>query len=231
MVCKYVTIIQQATEEIQVFFVIFAAGLVAFTVAMLHLLHACPTSGCEQVEDEEYFPLHFFGALSATYFMLGGRYDPVGSKFTSQDWAFHIMMMIFFFFTVILMLNVLIALINVAFTKGDDGWRLAWIESRLRYIEAAENMSYHIPGYRETYDCFPREIYFAATAQQMKAYQEKLDADANKELGKHITNVDARVEQLQRQLQEQLQEQQAKQEIHMQELKKLLLQSTRQQRS
>ncbi|ORZ09337.1 hypothetical protein BCR41DRAFT_388308 [Lobosporangium transversale] len=223
MVCKYVTIIQHATKEIQVFFVIFATGVIAFTIGILHLLHACPTSGCERIEDEGYLPLHFFGALSATYFMMGGRYDPVDPKFSSQDWAFHIMMMIFFFFTVILMLNVLIALINVAFTKGDDGWRLTWIESRLRYIEAAENMSYHIPGYRETYDCFPREIYFTATTQQMKAYQAKLDAEINKETGKYITNVDARVEQLQKQLQEQ----QAKQDTHIQELKKLLLQNTR----
>ncbi|KAF9912653.1 hypothetical protein BX616_010276 [Lobosporangium transversale] len=215
MVCIYVAIIQQATEEIQVFFVIFAAGLIAFTVGMLHLLHACPTGGCERAEDEGFFPIQFFGALSATYFMLGGRYDPVDSKFTSEDWAFHIMMMLFFFFTVILMLNVLIALINVAFIKGDGRWRLIWFESRLRYIEAAENMSYHIPDYRKTYDCFPREIYFTATARQMKAYQEKLDASADKEMGKRVTNVDARVEQLQEQLQE---------------LKELLLQSTRQQR-
>ncbi|ORZ09414.1 hypothetical protein BCR41DRAFT_398852 [Lobosporangium transversale] len=204
MVCKYVTIIQQATVGIQVFFVIFATGIVAFTVGMLHLLHACPTSECGRVESEGSFPIHFFGALSATHFMLGGRYDPVDSKLTSQDWAFHIMMMMFFFFTVILMLNVLIALINVAFAKSDDGWRMTWIESRLRFIEAAENMSYYIPGYRETYDCFPEEIYFAATTQQKKAYQGKLDADANKDVGKHIAIVDARVEQLQRRLREQL---------------------------
>ncbi|KAG9322436.1 hypothetical protein KVV02_004790 [Mortierella alpina] len=63
------------------------------------------------------------------------------------------------------------ALINVAFTKGDDVWRLAWVESRLRYIEAAENMSYHIPGFREAYNWFPNEIYYTMTRSQWKKYQ------------------------------------------------------------
>ncbi|KAG0306950.1 hypothetical protein BGZ99_001632 [Dissophora globulifera] len=178
-VCKYVTIIQQAVTEIQVFFVIFAAGIVAFTIGMLHLLHACPVGGCPPVDDinastgNPQFPMHFFHALSSTYFFMGGRYDPISDMFNSNDWAFHIMMIIYFFFTVILMLNVLIALINVAFTKGDDGWRLAWVESRLRYIESAENMSYHIPGYRASHDCFPEEIYFSSTPQQVKEYQKR----------------------------------------------------------
>ncbi|KAI8597139.1 hypothetical protein EDD21DRAFT_226232 [Dissophora ornata] len=86
------------------------------------------------------------------------------------------MMALFFFFTVILMLNVLIALINVAFAKGDDGWRLVWIESRLRHIESAENMSYHIPGFRQTYDYFPREIYYSATPKQVHEHWVKYDA-------------------------------------------------------
>ncbi|KAF9342285.1 hypothetical protein BGX26_007870, partial [Mortierella sp. AD094] len=76
----------------------------------------------------------------------GGRYDPVGTEFKSEYWAFHVMMVLYLFFIAILLLNVLIALINVAFTKGDDGWRLSWVGNRLRYIEDAENMSYNITG-------------------------------------------------------------------------------------
>ncbi|KAF9361017.1 hypothetical protein BGX26_006569 [Mortierella sp. AD094] len=144
----------------------------------------------------------------------GGLYDPISGKFGSDDWAFHIMMIIYFFFTVILMLNVLIALINVAFNKGDDDWRLAWVESRLRYIESAENMSYYIPGYRQTHDWFPKEIYFTATKQQVKAYNdkhglkdsEKGDSDSVGVSGstkdKDMERVDVRLEELQRQLQE-----------------------------
>ncbi|KAG0262666.1 hypothetical protein BGZ95_003972 [Linnemannia exigua] len=65
------------------------------------------------------------------------------------------------------------ALINVAFAKGDDAWRLAWIKSRLRYIESAENLSYDIPGFRQTYDWFPKEIYFTATAKEIEDYLKK----------------------------------------------------------
>ncbi|CAO3570467.1 unnamed protein product [Mortierella alpina] len=177
-VCKYVTIIRESVAEIRAFFFIFAGGLVAFTIATLHLLRACPTPGaCEEPTTK--FEGHFIGALSATYFFMGGRYDPVQDEFGSQDWGFHLMMMVYFFFTVIVMLNVLIALINVAFAKGDDGWRLAWIESRLRYIEAAENLSYHIPGFRQSHNCFPKEIYFSATSQQVRAYHKKYRAKYN----------------------------------------------------
>ncbi|KAF9156447.1 hypothetical protein BG015_005171 [Linnemannia schmuckeri] len=113
-------------------------------------------------------------SVLVVFFHMGGRYDPVSAELDStDDWAFHLAMFIFLFSTTILMLNVLIALINVAFGKGDDGWRLAWIEARLRYIESAENLSCHIPGFRQTYNCFPKFIYFTATAKEVNAYIKK----------------------------------------------------------
>ncbi|KAF9290059.1 hypothetical protein BGZ68_008017 [Mortierella alpina] len=170
-VCKYVTIIQQSLAEIKVLFVVFTAGVLSFTVAMLHLLYACPTGGCS-VSSTSRFPTHFLGALSSTYFFMGGRYDTVSDKFDSQDWAFHFAMIIFLFFTIVLLMNVLIALLNVSATHGDEGWRLAWTKSRLRYIESAENMSYHIPGFRQSHSWFPKEIYFTATSQQVEDHRE-----------------------------------------------------------
>ncbi|KAG0046048.1 hypothetical protein BGZ83_008748 [Gryganskiella cystojenkinii] len=179
-ICKYVTIIQEAVLEIKAFLVIFAAGLLGFAVAILHLLHGrCPMGGClknqiDVQDNNSTFPFNFLNAVSSTYFFMGGIYDPLSENFKDTDWAFHLMMAMYFFFTVILMLNVLIALINVAFIKGGDGWRLVWIESRLQYIEAAENMSYHIPGFRDAHDIyFPKVIYFTATWKQVKDYKEK----------------------------------------------------------
>ncbi|KAG0044357.1 hypothetical protein BGZ83_010417, partial [Gryganskiella cystojenkinii] len=181
-ICKYVTIIQEAVVEIKVFLVIFAAGLLGFAVAILHLFHGkCPMGPMGDclvnVQDSNStFPDNFLSAVSSTYFFMGGIYDPVSENFKGTDWAFHLMMAMYFFFTVILMLNVLIALINVAFIKGGDGWRLVWIESRLQYIEAAENMSYHIPGFRDAHDnYFPNVIYFTATWKQIKDYKEKYE--------------------------------------------------------
>ncbi|KAG0047028.1 hypothetical protein BGZ83_007841 [Gryganskiella cystojenkinii] len=172
-VCKYVTIIQQAIVEIKVFFIVFACGILAFAIATLHLTNGCPTmTDCKQ--DFTVFPKNFFRAVAGTYFFMGGNYDPVGSEMGNKaDWGVQVMIMVFFFFTVIVMMNVLIALVNVAFEKGGDSWRLIWIESRLRYIESAENMSYYIPGFRETYDVFPEVIYYTATEKQVKDYREK----------------------------------------------------------
>ncbi|KAG0325761.1 hypothetical protein BGZ99_000206 [Dissophora globulifera] len=179
MVCKYVTIMKDVVSEIKVFFIIFAGGTLAFAIAVLHLLRACPYEGCDGPTTS--FSGNFLGALFQTYFFMGGRWDPVSDEFATQDWGFQLMMALFFFFTVILMLNVLIgklnckllrSLINVAFVRGDESWRLVWIESRLRYIESAENMSYHIPGFRQTYNWFPKEIYFTADPKQVKKFRK-----------------------------------------------------------
>ncbi|KAF9185768.1 hypothetical protein BGZ51_002458 [Haplosporangium sp. Z 767] len=75
------------------------------------------------------------------------------------------------------MLNVLIALINKAFIDGDETWRLVWLENRLRVIESVENLTFHIPGFREHYNWFPEEIYYTATAREIEDYQAKYFAN------------------------------------------------------
>ncbi|KAG0019051.1 hypothetical protein BGZ81_009950 [Podila clonocystis] len=58
--------------------------------------------------------------FSATYFFMVGRLVPVSDLFSTGDAGFRVVMIIYSFIAVILMLNVLIALINVAFTTGDE---------------------------------------------------------------------------------------------------------------
>ncbi|KAG0212782.1 hypothetical protein BGX28_005629 [Mortierella sp. GBA30] len=108
---------------------------------------------------------------------IGGRYDSINKYLDSENYAFHTMMIIYFFFTVILMLNVLIALVNLAFTDGDNKWHLVWLENRLRYIEGAENLSFRVKGFRQAYNWFPNEIYYSATSQQVKQYTKRCFGD------------------------------------------------------
>ncbi|KAG0278698.1 hypothetical protein BGZ95_003378, partial [Linnemannia exigua] len=109
-----VVFFHMAVVEIWVFFGIFAGCIIAFTITLLHLLRSCSYEGCghsdTEYEDTDY-PRNFFSALSATYFFLGGRFDPVESEMDAtenQDWAFRLTMFVFLFSTTILMLNVLI---------------------------------------------------------------------------------------------------------------------------
>ncbi|KAK5815659.1 hypothetical protein F5H01DRAFT_342667 [Linnemannia elongata] len=171
-VCKFVSIIIHAIASIRVFFFVFAGGILAFSVAIMHLLHTCTNSeDCPSYTNG--FSLGFFRVISMTYFMMGGMYDPVSNGFSNNDVGFHIMMMVFFFFTVILMLNVLIALINHAIDDGDRTWELDWLHNRMRYIESAENLTYDIPGFRAAHDCFPETIYYTATPLQVREYKKK----------------------------------------------------------
>ncbi|KAG0030684.1 hypothetical protein BGZ82_007320 [Podila clonocystis] len=193
VVCKYVTIVLRIFSEIQVFFAVFALEILFFSLAIEHILRGrsiamdstdtfnnINTLNCTNT-DGILFPRHFLAAITSTFFIMGGRYDPVNNDLSSEEnWALHIMILIYFFFTVILMLNVLIALINGGFNKADSDWHLVWLENRLRYIESAENMSYRIPGFRQTYDWFPREIYYTATEEQVKQYKERMPQDEEK---------------------------------------------------
>ncbi|KAF9355011.1 hypothetical protein BGX34_010702 [Mortierella sp. NVP85] len=172
-VCHYVAIIISIISKIRIFFLIFASGILAFAIAILHLLRGCPVGGCEM---DVQFPSSFPRAVSATYFLLGGMWDPVNENFSNKnkdEWAFNIMMVLYFFFTTILLLNVLIALMNSAYEDGDVTWELVWKESRLRCIEGAETLTYNIPGFRQAHDIFPEKIYYFATHQEQKDYIAK----------------------------------------------------------
>ncbi|KAG0334511.1 hypothetical protein BG000_008285 [Podila horticola] len=197
VVCKYVTIVLRIFSEIQVFLAVFALGILFFSLAIEHIVRgraigdipvvrngtdtSCTNTSNDTNTDGIVFPRHFLAAITSTFFIIGGRYDPVNDELSGDDnWALHIMILIYFFFTVILMLNVLIALINGGFDKADSDWHLVWLENRLRYVESAENMSYRIPGFRQTYDWFPREIYYTAAMDQVTQYKDRMPQDEEK---------------------------------------------------
>ncbi|KAF9103607.1 hypothetical protein BGX27_010501, partial [Mortierella sp. AM989] len=117
-----------------------------------------------------------------------GIYTPVENELDNGDWRFHGMLATYVLFTVILMLNILIALMNTAFNAGDEKWRKVWLENQLLYIEAAEDISYSIPGFRARYSSwFLNEVYFAAIPSEIEAYKEKYglnDSTVIGEIGK-----------------------------------------------
>ncbi|KAF9981412.1 hypothetical protein BGZ75_007333 [Mortierella antarctica] len=184
-VCKFVSIIIYAISSIRVFFFIFAGGILAFAIAISHVLHTC-TDATTCPSYTEGFSFNLFRALSTTYFLMSGRYDPVSNGLTNNDVAIHVMLMVFFFFTVIVMMNVLIALINHAFDDGDKTWELDWLQNRMRFVESAENMSYDFSATMENLEDFfpfipsswasgnshPETIYFTATAFQVREYKK-----------------------------------------------------------
>ncbi|KAF9361006.1 hypothetical protein BGX34_007377 [Mortierella sp. NVP85] len=174
-VCHFVTIIIRTLAKIQVFFVIFAAGIVAFAIAILHLLRGSPVHKLDQdyLDNNVTFPGDFYQAIATTYFYMGGIWDSASEDFHNGNFAFQTLMMLYFFFTTILLLNLLISLINVAFDDAAETWELVWMENKLRYIERAETITYNIPGYRESSSWFPNEIYYSATLQNRRGYETK----------------------------------------------------------
>ncbi|KAG0351534.1 hypothetical protein BGZ54_003202, partial [Gamsiella multidivaricata] len=161
-----VNIILNIMRKIVWFFLIFGVFLVAFTHALLHLLHTRKYDACEDgCEDRDYpdgYPKKFFDALSATYFFLAGRFDPISTSFDKGTTSFLIMMMIFFFFTTILLLNIFIALMNDAFNESSVQGEVAWLKQWSEVVADVEvfymsNTSHH------NHNFFPDYIYYGAS--------------------------------------------------------------------
>ena len=66
--CQFVTIIIHIFVGIRVFFFVFAGGILAFAIAILHLVRACPFGTCDYSKVN--FPHHLFRAVSSTYFFM-----------------------------------------------------------------------------------------------------------------------------------------------------------------
>ncbi|KAG0052965.1 hypothetical protein BGZ83_001841 [Gryganskiella cystojenkinii] len=179
-VCKFVTIIVQIIIDIRVFFIIFVVGNLAFATAIVYMIHGCYIPGwCKFPETE--FPRNFMMALTSTFFFVAGRFDPISTEFGRGNLAFYIMMLFYLFFNIIIMVNVLIAMINAAFTSADRSWYLVWQMNRLGYLKRAEN-SHRLPKFMRQDDVFPDEIYYTLTPTQKRAYETRWREQDEKEV-------------------------------------------------
>ncbi|KAG0051018.1 hypothetical protein BGZ83_004207 [Gryganskiella cystojenkinii] len=159
---------------------------VTFTHALMHLLHTrpfCDKGECNGNPSPDGYPDSFFAALSATYFFLAGRYDPVGTSFEGTSDTFHIMMVIFFFFTAIVLLNILIALMNDAFNESKDQGQLAWLKQWSEVIAEVEVFLMTQSG-RQNRDFFPDYIYYGARKEEAIEYESKYFIDGEFSLPK-----------------------------------------------
>jgi len=78
-VCQFVTIIVQIFSKIRVFFIIFLVGILAFTLALSHLLRGCVQEPCPAPSTG--FPPNPYEAFSATFFFM---VKEGGDKLTSS---------------------------------------------------------------------------------------------------------------------------------------------------
>ncbi|KAF9208762.1 hypothetical protein BGZ49_007618 [Haplosporangium sp. Z 27] len=173
-----VNVILNITRRITWLFLVFGLFLVGFTHALLHLLHTrsynsqCIYGTCDDKDYPDGYPKGFLGALSATYFFLAGRYDPISTSFDNGSISFHIMMVIFFFFTTVLLLNILIALMNDAFNESSEQGELAWLKQWSQVISDVE-LSYLSNGSRQNRNYFPDYIYYVASEKDAELYESQ----------------------------------------------------------
>ncbi|KAG0308140.1 hypothetical protein BGZ98_008890 [Dissophora globulifera] len=172
--CKFLDFIFRLTADIGLFLALFAFGVVAFAQVFWFLIYGCLGTECE--ESTSRFPKNFIEAIFATYFFLGGRYDPVSAEMDSKFSVFHSVMALYYFFTAIILLNVLIGLVNVALVKSIDSgrntWHLTWLECRIGYVNAASFSRTHSKTGRKEM-AFEREIYFTATDEDILEFHRK----------------------------------------------------------
>ncbi|KAK3821910.1 MAG: hypothetical protein J3Q66DRAFT_158186 [Benniella sp.] len=176
-VSLFVAMVSRALYKVRVFFLFFVTGILAFSIAILHLLRGCPVDSCEN--NDVKFPQSFYRALSSTYFFMGGVWDPITNEFENGNWKFLVMMALYFFFTNILLLNLIIALMNMSFEDGLGEYESVRRMDILGWVQGAEIMSYWIPGFRATFDVFPDEIYYHSTKEEMEKFYAKFPQDGD----------------------------------------------------
>ncbi|KAF9371732.1 hypothetical protein CPC16_002884, partial [Podila verticillata] len=169
-ICKFVTIVTRILSEIKIFFLIFVLGNVAFSTAILHM--------CWVVygDPNTQFPFDFYLATTSTFFFMAGRFDPISTEFSKGYKGFHLVMVFYLFFNTIIMVNVLIAIINVGFSTADMTWHLVWQKGRLKYVAGAEHtyFSNRKKSKREkAVDDFPKEIYYTVTPAERRDYEKR----------------------------------------------------------
>ncbi|KAG0300122.1 hypothetical protein BGZ98_009431 [Dissophora globulifera] len=182
-ICEVVTIIISIMVHVPSFFFILAVFVLAFAHSLLHLTQTnyqsfCPTpsngnysKACTEAKPA--FPSHYFDAVTTTYFFIVGKYDAVADSMGQGQAAMQIMVALFVFLTAILMLNVVIALMNAAYSVGASDGLLVWVRDRIEVIARIESFSYLIPNYRFDRDYFPRYIFYTATEAQVRSFADK----------------------------------------------------------
>ncbi|KAF9379107.1 hypothetical protein BGX21_002731 [Mortierella sp. AD011] len=186
-VCEVVTIVVNILLRIPAFFAILAVFILAFAHSINHLIEVNFRSSCVQSQDgtasdcqtmRDEFPRGYLQSISTTYFFMTGDYDPVKTNMTSGHWTIQLMIGFFFFLTAVLMMNVVIALMNGVYSEAMEAGRRIWLKNRLDLITGAENLSFYIPNFRQSYDFFPQYIYYTATDREIRDYRKKFELDS-----------------------------------------------------
>ncbi|KAF9364401.1 hypothetical protein BGX34_001664 [Mortierella sp. NVP85] len=188
-VCNITTNIWTIAWELRFFSVIVVFIITSWTHTILHMLRGrsndcfivgdngdtisdrweCPTRSAE-------FPYNPFAAYIATFFIMSGNFDPVSEYMRSSgDLTFLCMMGIYYAILVILLLNLLIAFMNVTTTRVEGEGTLAWLNNHYLHVGKAENLSFAAPGFRQRFDLFPQYLYYTVSQKRAEEFGESKD--------------------------------------------------------
>ncbi|KAI8596948.1 hypothetical protein EDD21DRAFT_386789 [Dissophora ornata] len=108
-----------------------------------------------------------------------GDYSPVATALVDGHWTSQLMIALFFFLTAMLMMNVVIALMNGAYSEAVASSERIWLKNRIDLITGAENLTYFLPNFRNRFDYFPEYIYYTATGKQVKDFEQTCGWDVD----------------------------------------------------
>ncbi|KAG0232468.1 hypothetical protein BGW41_001862 [Actinomortierella wolfii] len=173
----FVNIIISITKKIFIFFILFTVLIVGFSHTLMYSTHThqvpcVPGSeGCDLTEGATKYPDGFFKAVAATYFFIGGRWDPLDDELDKpNDVAFHIIMIVFLFFLVILLMNTLIAIMNMAYEECREEGEMAWLKQWSQVLDEIAH-TFLTPWQKQTY--LPDYVYYEATMREVMSFNEE----------------------------------------------------------
>ncbi|KAK3816045.1 MAG: hypothetical protein J3Q66DRAFT_369660 [Benniella sp.] len=109
--------------------------------------------------------------ITLAYLHAGGDFGSI-SKYirTSGDLTFLFVMAVYYAFMVFLLLNLLIAFMNVTTARVEGEGTLAWLHNHYLHVGKAENLTFAVPGLRQQYDRFPQYVYYAMSQKTVEGF-------------------------------------------------------------
>ncbi|KAF9354777.1 hypothetical protein BGX26_007377 [Mortierella sp. AD094] len=170
-------------QKIFWFAVIFVLSLVAFTHAFLHITHTrqdrCvdltgdDLTACRDVESN--YPQDPIQAALDSFFFIAGLYDPINNDINwaySPNYSFKFLLVFYIAFTVVMMMNLLIAIMNDAYSESRSEGQLMWLKQWSEVIAEAE-LFLMSQSARESRNFFPDYIYYVGCQRDVEEYKKK----------------------------------------------------------
>ncbi|KAK3823109.1 MAG: hypothetical protein J3Q66DRAFT_424688 [Benniella sp.] len=189
-VCTFTTIFWHIAYEVRIILGILLAFVLGSAQTGIHLVYAV-NHDCLSIDKngnqvsgpwscpkpDTQFPDDFWGAVTAVFFAMGGRYSHLATEYNGAPGAdngvLRFSTMTYYIVISITMVSLLVTIMNVAIVKAAFYGPLAWLSHRFCAVTSAERLSVTAWRFREQSDLFPQYVYYKVPESEAEEFEKR----------------------------------------------------------